>query len=288
MLEERRTGVPIESSSVDSFSVLPPRPLWPEGGLAGEDAADGRPHLTPYLPAGGTARGAIIVCPGGGYGRLAPHEGEPVARWLAGLGVAAFVLQYRVAPHRHPTPLGDARRAIRLVRQRAADWGLAAPRVGILGFSAGGHLAASVGVFPDPGRATSADPIERASCRPDALILGYPVISFGESRHQGSTDNLLGPGADEASREAVSVERHVGAATPPTFLWHTADDAAVPVEHSLLFAGALSRRGVPFALHVYPHGRHGLGLAEEDPVVGSWTGLCAIWLAERGFGIGSR
>ena len=266
--------------------VLPPYRLWP---AMANDAAAGAgdwPQLTPYLPDGRAPRGAIIVCPGGGYARLAPHEGEPIARWLISLGIAAFVLRYRVAPHRHPVPLGDAQRAIRLVRSRAEEWGVAEMPVGILGFSAGGHLSASLGVFNDAGDPVNADVVERASCRPDALVLCYPVITFGAERHLGSTDNLLGADADAASCAAVSLERYVSAQTPPTFLWHTADDASVPVEHSLLFAGALAHHSVPFALHVYPHGRHGLGLAGEDPVVGSWTGLCAAWLATQGFGDG--
>jgi acetyl esterase/lipase len=246
------------------------------------------PQLTPYLPDGRAPRGAIIVCPGGGYARLAPHEGEPIARWLVSLGIAAFVLRYRVAPHRHPVPLGDAQRAIRLVRSHAEEWGVAATPVGILGFSAGGHLSASLGVFNDAGDLANADIVERASCRPDALVLCYPVITFGTERHLGSTDNLLGADADAASRAAVSLERHVSPQTPPTFLWHTADDASVPVAHSLLFAGALAQHNVPFTLHVYPQGRHGLGLAGDDPVVGSWAGLCATWLATQGFGDGAR
>ncbi len=275
-----------QSASVSSIG-LASFPLWPAKGAAvSGDPAD-QPTLTPYLPATGIAREAIIVCPGGGYGRLAPHEGEPIAQWLNGLGIAAFVLRYQVAPHRHPTPLGDAQRAIRLVRQRGAEWGLASSRVGILGFSAGGHLTASAGVFHDPGDPASADPIERVSSRPDVLILCYPVITFGDFRHQGSTDNLLGPEATAASRDAVSLERQVGAATPPAFIWHTADDAAVPVEHSLLFGGALRRHEIPFELHVYPHGRHGLGLAEEEPLVAGWTTLCASWLATQGFGAGA-
>lgn len=272
------------SNEGTAAQVLPPYPLWPAASDASAGAAEEQPQITAYLPTDRPARGAIIVCPGGGYGRLAPHEGEPVARWLVGLGIAAFVLRYRVAPHRHPVPLGDAQRAIRLVRARAEEWDLAGLPIGILGFSAGGHVSASVGVFNDAGDATSADPVARASCRPDALVLCYPVISFGEERHQGSTDNLLGPGAAAASRAAVSLENHVGPQTPPTFLWHTADDTSVPVAHGLLFAQALAKQGTPFALHIYPHGRHGLGLAEDDPIVGSWTGLCATWLAERGFG----
>jgi acetyl esterase/lipase len=231
----------------------------------------------------------MVVCPGGGYRTRAAHEGAPVARWLNGLGVAAFVLDYRVAPHRHPAPLRDAQRAIRLVRHGLPGGGGPFERVGILGFSAGGHLAATSGTQYDRGAPGADDPVERASCRPDALVLCYPVISFGEHRHHGSMVNLLGDGAPEELRRTLSAETRVTADTPPAFLWHTADDAGVPVENSLLFASALRRHGVPFALHVYPRGRHGLGLAEDDPVAGSWTGLCAHWLATEGFtGRGSR
>ena len=262
--------------------VLAPIALWPPGDAPGQPASAGAQQLTPYLPA--APRGAIVVCPGGGYGHLAAHEGEPVARWLAGLGIAAFVLTYRVAPHRHPAPLHDVQRALRLVRCRADDWGLAGAPVGVLGFSAGGHLAATAGTRFDDGDPLAADPVERCGCRPDALVLCYPVISFGEHRHEGSLTNLLGPDAPDELRRALSADERVTAETPPAFLWHTADDQSVPVAHSLLFAGALSRHGVPFELHVYPRGRHGLGLALDDPVVGSWTALCARWLAGRGFG----
>ena len=258
-------------------------PVWDDEGDAGAAGVPAIPRLTPYLPTG-TARGIVIVCPGGGYRMLAPHEGEPIARWLNGLGIAAFVLEYRVAPHRHPVPLGDLQRALRLVRSRADEWGLAGQPLGVLGFSAGGHLAAGAGVFGDDGEAGSADPVAQISSRADALILCYPVISFGAARHQGSIENLLGAGATDEQIAALSLETLVTPATPPTFLWHTADDTSVPVENSLLFASALGRAGVPFALHVYPHGRHGLGLATDDPVVGSWAALCASWLATVGFG----
>ena len=254
-----------------------PLPLWP-------DTTTGA-QLTPYLI--DAPRGAIIVCPGGGYRWLAPHEGEPVARWLNGLGIAAFVLEYRVAPHRHPVPLGDGQRAVQLVRHRAAEWGLDPAQIGMLGFSAGGHLTASVGTFPDAADPASADPVAHQSSRPNFLIPCYAVISFGDQRHLGSTDNLLGPDATAEQRAAISLELRVDATTPPTFLWHTADDQSVPVEHSLLFASALARHGVPFALHIYPHGRHGLGLAEDDPIVGTWRTLCAAWLADRGYGHGA-
>jgi acetyl esterase/lipase len=264
-----------------------PFPVWADAGDADANGVPAIPRLTPYLPVG-TARGIVIVCPGGGYRMLAPHEGDPIARWLNGLGIAAFVLEYRVAPHRHPVPIGDMQQAIRLVRSRAGEWGLAGQPLGVLGFSAGGHLAASAGVFGDDGDAQSADPVARISARPDALVLCYAVISFNRARHQGSIENLLGPDATDEQIAALSLETLVTPVTPPTFLWHTADDEKVPVENSLLFASALGRAGVPFALHVYPHGRHGLGLATDDPVVGSWTALCGSWLATVGFGNGAN
>jgi acetyl esterase/lipase len=231
-------------------------------------------------------RPAVVVCPGGGYAGLAPHEGLPVARWLCGLGVDAFVLRYRVAPHRHPAPLQDAQRALRTVRHRAGEWGVDPGRVGILGFSAGGHLAATAGTHGDPGNAAAADPVERQSSRPDLMVLCYAVLTFGPFGHEGSLRNLLGPDAPPALRASLSLETRVREDTPAAFLWHTADDQGVPVENSLLFAMALRRAGVPFALHVFEHGRHGLGLAEEDPDVGAWTVRCEAWLAAHGFGSG--
>jgi acetyl esterase/lipase len=262
-----------------------PFPLWPDQPASPDDVA---PRLTPFLLNGPEPTGAVIVCPGGGYARRAPHEGAPVAEWLNSLGIAAFVLDYRVAPHRHPLPLGDAQRAIRTVRQRAEEWAIRPDRIGILGFSAGGHVAASAGTHFGGGKPQAADPIERQSCRPDALVLCYAVLTFGEFRHEGSMVNLLGEEPPEELRNLLSNELQVTSDTPPTFLWHTGDDAGVPVENSLLFAGALRRNGVPFALHVFPHGRHGLGLATDDPVVGAWPALCGQWLRALGFSAPSK
>jgi len=258
--------------------------LWPEGtpNALGQDAED-IPTLVPYLVDGGERTPAIVVCPGGGYARRAEHEGEPVALWLNSLGISAFVVHYRVAPYRHPNPLSDAQRAIRTVRHRAGEWNIDPNRVGILGFSAGGHVASSAGTHFDAGRPGAADPIERESSRPDLLVLCYPVISFGEYAHKGSLGNLLGAEPDDALVELLSNEKQVTELTPPTFLWHTADDVAVPVENSLLFASALSRSKVPFELHVFESGRHGLGLAEDQPGVSAWTDVCATWLRKRGF-----
>jgi acetyl esterase/lipase len=249
-------------------------PLWegPVPGALGE-AEEDRPTLVPHLAEGAQKRAAVIVCPGGGYARRAEHEGEPVARWLNSIGLHAFVLHYRVAPYRHPYPLMDAQQALQLVRQRADEWRVDASHVGILGFSAGGHLAATAATHFD-----TAGP----DCRPDFAILCYPVITFGEvSAHVGSIRNLLGPQPSEQLRQELSNELHVNEDTPPTFLWHTANDAGVPVENSLLFASALSRHGVAsWQMHIFPDGRHGLGLAQGHPEVGVWTELCATWLTD--------
>lgn len=262
-----------------------PVPLWPTGSeetVGLDDQAV--PRLTPFLPSTGAPTAAVVVCPGGGYWLRADHEGAPVAAWLNSLGVTGFVLDYRVAPHRHPAPLRDAQRAVRLVRHHAGRWGIDPARVGVLGFSAGGHLAASLATHFDGGHPAADDPVERVGCRPDLVVLGYPVISFVAHGHAGSIANLLGPDPPEDLRRRLSAELSVTTETPATFIWHTADDAGVPVENSLGYAAALSRHRVPFALHVFPRGAHGLGLAAGDPVVGTWTALCAAWLATNGFG----
>jgi acetyl esterase/lipase len=241
------------------------------------------PALDPYLLAGASPRPAIIVLPGGGYNHRAAHEGEPIARWLNEIGLSAFVLSYRVAPYRHPAPLLDAQRAIRTVRSCAGEHGVDPHRIGILGFSAGGHLASTAGTHFDEGNPAAADPVERASSRPDALILCYPVITFGEYRHDGSRTSLLGENPSPEMIDLLSNEKQVTAQTPPTFLWHTANDGAVPVENSLLFAAALSRHKVPFDLHVFVDGPHGVGLALDRPALAVWTQLCAAWLKELGW-----
>lgn len=262
--------------------------LWPAGapGAKGE-AEDDQPTLTAHLPAARKATGtAVVVCPGGGYGHLAiGYEGHDVARWLADHGVVGFVLKYR---HRgngygHPAPLDDAQRALRTVRARAAEFGVDPERIGILGFSAGGHLASSAGVHFDAGDPDAADAIERASSRPDFLILCYPVISFtAPVTHQGSRQNLLGKDPDPKLVRKFSTELQVTAGTPPTFLWHTTADKAVPAENSVLFYLALRAAGVPAELHVYEHGRHGLGLAKDAPGAQRWTASCFDWLRGRG------
>ena len=263
-------------------------PLWsgemPEAGqVVGPGAA--KPRIAVYAPAAQPAGtpGAVIVFPGGGYTRRAPHEAAPVAEWLAGLGLWAFVVEYRVSPYHHPAPMLDGQRAVRWVRHGASNYGYGPDRIGILGFSAGGHLASTVATHFDGGNPVHTDEVERHSCRPDAAILCYAVISFEQFRHSGSMQTLLGEDPPNHLRKELSNELQVTESTPPTFLWHTAEDAAVPVENSLLFAGALRKHGVPFALHVFPHGNHGMGLAQDDPLVGTWTEQCASWLRSREF-----
>ncbi|GAA3409815.1 alpha/beta hydrolase [Paenibacillus hodogayensis] len=257
--------------------------LWPEEApyQAGNTVED-RPRLVAFPVRGDTPSGCIIICPGGGYSNRAAHEGEPIAQWLNSIGVAAFVLHYRVAPYRHPAPLEDCRRAIRWVRSHAAEYNIDPGKIGILGFSAGGHAAAMAGIYHEPGRADANDPIERESSRPDAMILCYPVISFVQAYHAGSRKNLLGEDPEQSLYEQLSGELAANAETPPAFLWHTADDAPVPVENSLNLALALSRHKVPFDLHVYESGRHGLGLSETHPEAYTWTLECANWLRKRG------
>lgn len=258
--------------------------LWPEGapGATGTSTEDS-PAITSYLVEG-EGNAAIVICPGGGYGMRADHEGAPIAEWLNSLGISAFVLRYRVAPYQYPRALQDAQRAIRTVRLHAEDYGIDPARVGILGFSAGGHLASTAGVLFDKGDREAGEPVEQLSSRPDLLILCYPVISMDDSYvHQGSKENLLGVHPDKDLVKKLSSELQVSSDTPPTFLWHTSDDEAVPVENSLLFAAALRRHEIPFDLHVYAHGKHGLGMADEEPHAKGWTDACASWLRMNGY-----
>lgn len=267
------------------MAKLAPVVLWPEGapGALGDGDED-IPTLTPYLPERSVETGtAVVVCPGGGYAGLAPHEGEPVALWLNSVGVAAFVLKYRLAPrYHHPCMLMDARRAIRTVRHRASDWGVGPEYVGILGFSAGGHLASTAVTHYDPGRADATDRVERLPSRPDFGVLIYPVITLLEFAHSGTRANLLGEDPPEELIRELSSELHVTAGTPPCFIVHSVADSAVPVENALLFAGALRQAGVPFAMRIYELGEHGYGLGGDDPVLSTWPGLCEGWLRRRG------
>jgi acetyl esterase/lipase len=258
--------------------------LWADGAPLTEGTGDeDSPAITPYL-VDGKGNSAVIVCPGGGYGLRANHEGEPVAKWLNSLGISAFVLRYRVAPYRYPCALLDAQRTIRTVRHQAASLGVSPDRIGILGFSAGGHLASTAGTNYDAGNTDAGDPIERESCRPDFMVLCYPVITMkGPHVNVGSCNNLLGSDPDSALIELMSSETRITSDTPPTFLWSTSDDTAVPVENSFMFATELKRHGVPFDLHVYARGKHGLGLAESVDHVKHWTSACESWLRYNGY-----
>lgn len=246
-------------------------PLWP--------TAD-EPTITEFPVRSARPSPAVVVLPGGGYGRLADHEGAAVAEWLNTLGIAAFVAHYRVAPHRHPLPLLDAARAMRWVRHHAPRLGVDPARVGVLGFSAGGHLAGllsteSGSMLPEGPH----DAIDAEDARPGLAVLCYPVVSLaGSAAHQGSAANLLGEDAREPALTALSIEQRVTSSTPSMFLWHTADDPVVPLDNTLHLASALARHQVPVEVHVYPHGPHGLGLAESEPVVGDWTRRCATFL----------
>jgi acetyl esterase/lipase len=269
------------------FAQTPQRfPLWESGapGALGQADTD-NPSLTVYRATHHAVGTGIIVAPGGGYRSLSMNmEGREVAALFNSMGVTAFVLEYRLGPrYHHPTQLGDAQRAIRIVRSRAAEFGIAPDRVGMMGFSAGGHLTATAGTRFDDGKPDAADPIERAGSRPDFLILAYPVISFDPAiAHKGSVTNLLGEAPDPKLIELLSNDLHVTAQTPPTFLFHTSADTGVPVDHSVRFYQALRRAKVSAELHVFENGPHGVGLGLWDQSLGSWPGLLSNWLRGRG------
>jgi acetyl esterase/lipase len=257
--------------------------LWDNVKLEENECNTDCPSIEPFLLDGNGPYPVMIIAPGGGYARRADHEAYPVAQWLNSIGISAIVLHYRVAPFSHPIPLVDAQRAIRSVRYHAPEWNLDPNRIGILGFSAGGHLASTAGTLFDLGNRLAEDPIERISSRPDVMVLCYPVITMGEYTHEGSRINLIGESPNSNMIQLLSSETQITKDTPPTFLWHTADDGAVPVENSLLFASGLSRHMIPFELHVFESGRHGLGMAEEHPEAKAWPGLCETWFRKRGF-----
>ena len=262
-------------------------PLW-SGGAPGALGTEDRdvPAITVFLPrtvAPNTP--AVIVCPGGGYVNLASnHEGRQVANYFNSLGVAAFVLRYRLGPrYNHPIELGDAQRAIRMVRSRASEWRLDPARIGIMGFSAGGHLAMTASTRFDAGNPAASDAIDRAGSRPDFTILGYPVISMVEPwTHQGSKNNLLGTNPNIELARSLSGELSVTKDTPPTFIFHTNADTAVPAENSVYYYLALRKASVPAEMHIFEKGPHGVGLANDDPALSEWSKLLANWLRVRG------
>jgi acetyl esterase/lipase len=269
--------------------IPPPQPLW-TGAVPGQKDGDKDvPVMYVHRPLAEDVNGAaVVICPGGGYGGLAiSYEGHEVAQWLNTLGITGIVLKYRHAPkYQHPIPLSDAQRALRLVRANAKDWQIDAKRVGILGFSAGGHLAASAGTHFDHGRdlGNKDDAIDGLSCRPDFMILVYPVITMTDPHtHKGSRQNLLGKEPDPKLIELMSNEKQVNAKTPPTFLAHTSEDTAVPPQNSTMFYDALVKNKVPAELHIYEKGPHGLGMDRRpDLPFSSWTKRCAAWMEGRG------
>ncbi len=266
-------------------------PLWLDGapGAKGENDGD-KPTLTIYPAPAEKANGCgIVICPGGGYGHLAmDHEGQQVAQWLNSLGVTAFILKYRHrdndAGYGHPAPLQDAQRAVRIVRSRAKEWNIDPNRIGILGFSAGGHLASSEGTHFHKNYYELKDSTDQVSCRPDFMILIYPVITLSDLyTHAGSKLNLLGKNPDQALVESFSNEMQVTPETPPTFLVHANDDKTVPPENSVNFYMALRKANVPAEMHIYQNGGHGFGLGKEKSAASSWPGRCADWLQARGY-----
>lgn len=283
------TAIILASLLVSRAEMIAPIPLWPAGapGARGTNDAD-IPTLTPYLPTGTNTTGAaMVICPGGGYAGLAAHEGNDYALWLNQQGITCFVLKYRLGSkgYRHPAMLHDAARAVRWVRAHAADYKIDVRHVGIMGSSAGGHLAATLLTHFDAGDTSASDVVEQQSSRPDLGILCYPVITLGQFTHQGSKQNLLGSNPTPELVALLSNELQVTTNTPPCFLWTTYEDSTVPIENTLLFAAALRKNRVPFDLHVYQKGRHGLGLNDKAPFAQPhpWANDCRFWLKEQHF-----
>ena len=264
-----------------------PVPLWPDGapGAKGKAEID-TPTVSLYLPAANPTRTAVVIAPGGAYHELAmDHEGVQVAQWLNAHGVAAVLLRYRLGPvYHHPIELGDGQRAVRYARAHAAEMSVDPAHIGFWGFSAGGHLAASVGTHFDGGAASAGDVLDRQSSRPDFLILAYPVITMQTGvTHPGSQTNLLGDNPDPALVEQTSADKQVTPQTPPAFLFSTSDDTVVPIANSVLFYQALIANHVPAEMHIYRHGAHGIGLAQADPLLSTWTDLLYAWMRSNGW-----
>ncbi len=262
--------------------------LWVNGapGATGTEAKD-QPTLIRYPAPEDIATGAaVVVCPGGGYNMLAmDHEGHQIAKWLNSFGVSAYILTYRLGKngYKHPIPMNDGKRALRTVRAHAKEWSVDPNRIGVLGFSAGGHMASTLGTHFDAGDARASDAIDQQSSRPDFMVLLYPVISFTEDyQHQGSRRSLLGDDADAELIASLSNERQVKDDTPPTFLVHTTEDTGVPPENSIYFYLALREKNIPAELHIFEKGRHGLGMGSRYSAFSAWPELCEAWLLERG------
>jgi len=280
---------PLISAHGQTPGVLP---LWPDGApMAGGGGEGDVPRIELYRVESAEPTAAILILPGGGYRNLAAgHEGVEIAQFFNSHGITAAVCFYRHrglgnagAGYGHPVPMLDASRGIRTLRAKSQEWNIDPKRIGIIGFSAGGHLASTISTHFDDGQPNASDPVEAVSSRPDYCVLGYPVISFGKPHtHGGSQRNLLGDNPDPELVRSLSNEDAVTDRTPPTFLFHTAEDKGVPAENSLVYTSALLRAGVPAELHVFEAGRHGVGLAVGLPGAEAWPSLCAQWLKQRG------
>jgi acetyl esterase/lipase len=251
-------------------------------GALGHADAD-RPTIDVYLPAANPTHTAVLVIPGGGYSEVvADREGAAPAQWLTQRGVAAFVLHYRVAPYRYPVPIADAERAMRLLRDKAADFGFSPDHLGAWGFSAGGHIASILATLSDNGIPASPDPVEHASDRLDFVILAYPLISMKpQFGHADSRQHLLGPMPAPADAALLSAEDHVTSTSPPAFVFTTNDDDVVPSQNSMLYVAACQRAGVPVEFHMFEHGHHGVDLAEHLPPLHLWTVLLESWMQQN-------
>ncbi|MDG2221584.1 MAG: alpha/beta hydrolase [Rubripirellula sp.] len=272
------------------FAQQVTEPLWPNESL--QQRGDGDvPQLIITKVDSDKPTAGVVILPGGGYrGHAMDHEGYQFARWFADLGVTSAICTYRLRGkgnegqgYGHPYPMMDAQRAIQTLRARAKELNLDPNRIGVIGFSAGGHLCSTVSTHFAESKPNSLDLIARASSRPDFAILCYPVIAFDQSfTHRGSQRNLLGENPDPELVTLLSNEQQVSASTPPSFLFHTVEDKVVSAKNSVVYFSACLEQGVPAELHLFPKGRHGLGLAAGQPGADQWPELCAEWLRRRG------
>jgi acetyl esterase/lipase len=300
-IDFRRLVMPLLAAGLLGGGLAAAEPvidIWPEGvpGFRADASPEKvrdelvsnvhQPTLTCYAaPAARATGAAVIICPGGGYGILAwEKEGVEPAKWFNSLGMTAFVLKYRLVEYGQPAPLRDVLRALRLVRSRAAEYGVKPDRIGVMGFSAGGHLAACAGTLYDLPDGRTGAALDAVSARPDFLLLIYPVITMKDPyTHAGSRRNLLGPTPTPELIERYSTDLQVTKSTPPAFLLTTFEDHTVPAENSLGFFEALHRAGVPAELHAYEKGPHGFGLRPGSGPVSEWPKLCGQWLRLHGW-----
>ena len=268
------------------FYILP---LLAQGGekifLYENNHKEGAPAIFAHLSKKNKNGAAVMICPGGGYTMLAiDHEGEQIAKWFNDRGIHAFILRYSLGKFdgsgaKHPDMINDAKRGFRIIRSRAKEWKIDANKIGVIGFSAGGHLAATLCTHFDNGDKTAKDTVEQVSCLPNFCILAYPVIMMeGEFTHWGSRRFLLGPTPSTKDVADLSNDKKVTAITPPTFIFHTSDDKVVPVQNSINYYLALRKYGIPVEMHIFEHGNHGVGLASDDQTLSQWTTLLEDWL----------